>query len=66
MIPAQLTLDDLEMLAHRYGGTVETHERGFILRGVTIDGRTIDLGPVPRPVTRGTDALAAEFGRVTR
>lgn len=51
MIPAgQLTLDDLEALAFTYGGTVETHPRGFILRGCLIDGRRVDLGPAPGPV----------------
>lgn len=48
----QLTLDDLEQLAFRYGGTVE-RDLGvdrYILRGALIDGRRVNLGPVPGPV----------------
>lgn len=47
-----LTLDDLEQLAFRYGGTVEKDlsTGKYLLRGVVIDGRRVDLGPVPGPV----------------
>ena len=36
-----LTLDDLEQLAFRYGGTVERTRTGWQLVGAVIDGRVI-------------------------
>ena len=53
IIPAtQLTLDDLEQLAFKYGGTIELDLGAdrYILRGALIDGRRVNLGPVPGPV----------------
>ena len=52
MIGPRLTLADLHALAARYGGTVKplpANDR-YILRGALIDGRRVDLGPVPGPV----------------
>lgn len=52
MIPAgHLTLDDLEQLAFRYGGSIEPRPGDrFVLVGALIDGRRVNLGPVPGPV----------------
>lgn len=54
MIGPRLTLADLHALAARYDGTVEALPTGgYILRGALIDGRRVDLGPVPGPVRVG-------------
>lgn len=48
-VVGNLTLDDLEALAHRYGGTVEPRPSGkYVLVGAVINGRRLNLGPVSR------------------
>lgn len=61
-----LTLDDLEALAFRYGGTLERNVATNTVRlvGALIDGRRVDLGPAPGPVavSDGAQTLAARIG----
>jgi hypothetical protein len=48
MIPAgQLTMDDLELAAFKFGGTIEPRPGNrFVLVGALIGGRRVTLGPV--------------------
>jgi len=49
--PDGLTLDDLEAICWKYGGTIETRPGGlYVLVGTTMAGATFDLGPVRNEV----------------
>lgn len=47
-----LTMDDLEALMGKYGGMIERNEDTDMctLVGAVIDGRTVNVGPVPMEV----------------